>query len=81
MLPHLRPGLGMGFGGNHNLVSDAREGISQLLFAIGVSPGSIEIVHSAVYRFPQQIGSLLFADPLNGQTAKPIFLNSNTSGT
>ena len=81
VLPQLPARLGVGLGGNYHLVPYAREGIAQLLLAVGVGPGGVKVVYAPVHRLAQEPGGLLFGDALDGQTAKAVFLDLNAGGT
>ena len=80
VLPHSLGGLSGGLGSDYHLVPDAGEGVAQLLLAVGVGSGGVEVVHAPVHRFLEEIGGLLLCHPLDGQTAKAVFLNGDSGG-
>ena len=63
-------GAGHALGGQHKLVPDALQTVANVLFADGIAPGSVDIVHSGRHQLLQQLLRTLCIDALNGNAAK-----------
>ena len=75
ILPETLGGLSVGLGGDVHFLSHqpaVAEGSAQLLLAVRISSGCIEIAHAALIGPPQKLYCFLLRDSLNGQRAKPI---------
>ena len=78
ILPEFLRRLRAGLCRQHDFVAHRRERRADLLLAVRIGARRIKKVDAAVIRLVQQLHRFLLADALNGQTAKPVFLNDQS---
>ena len=78
ILPEFLRRLRAGLCRQHDFVAHRRERRADLLLAVGIRACRIKKVDTAVIRLVQQLHRVLLTDALNGQTAKPVFLNDQS---
>ena len=57
-------------GGDHHVLADTLKGLAQLLLAVGVGVGGVEVVDAAVHRPADQLHGVGLGNALDGQSAK-----------
>ena len=84
ILPETLGGLSVGLGGDVHFLSlqpAVAEGSAQLLLAVRISSGGIEIAHAAFIGPPQELYCFLLRDALNGQRAESILRDHDPGGS
>ena len=78
ILPEALRRLRAGLRRQHDLVAHRRERRADLLLAVRIRARRVVKIDAAVIRLVQQIHGVLFADALDGQAAKSVFLNDQS---
>ena len=63
---------GTGFGADDDAVAAVGEGGAELLLAVGVEPGGVEVVHAVVEGLMEKVDGVGKADALDGEGAEAV---------
>ena len=81
ILPEALRRFAGGFAGQDNLAAHILQGVPHLFLTVRIDAGRIKKADTVPIRFAQQESRLLFSDPLNGQTAKTVFVHRNAGSS
>ena len=68
---------GRRFGGEIERVPTVREGVADLLLAVGIEPGGVEEGDARIQRHAEKPGGLLPGDALDGQRPEAVFVDGD----
>ena len=70
VLCHGLAGAGHTLGSQHELIPDALQRITQILFADGIAPGGVDVVDTGIHQLMHQLFGAFGVDALDGDAAQ-----------